>query len=198
MNPSTQKILYTIDRSVRVVSGILGWLCLLFLVLAAFSKLCLYLMFATFILLVIGIVIMLALSPFVKSEEEEELEKQVDYILKKKSEIVTKDSSPLRDVSPAQEETIRRVLRELPEHAEKSGYINLALVAQYLTALEKLGKADLKNKRTLRTWVAEVTGKQVPSSSQFNEALPSTAMTKVTKARKEWEALLSDSSQVVR
>ena len=40
-------------------------------------------------------------------------------------------------------------------------------------------------------WVAEVTGRQVPSSSQFNEAIPSKAATKVAAARKELETLLS-------
>lgn len=53
------------------------------------------------------------------------------------------------------------------------------------------GKAELRDKRRLRQWVAEVTGRQVPSSSQFNEAIPSKAATKVAAARKELETLLS-------
>ena len=53
-----------------------------------------------------------------------------------------------------------------------------------------MGKADLTDKYHLRLWVAEVTQKEVPGSSQFNEAIPSTATTKVSKAQKELEQLL--------
>lgn len=83
-----------------------------------------------------------------------------------------------------------QLLRELPAHPEKPGHINLAFIAQYLTALDKLGKADLKDKRNLRIWVENVTGKKTPSSSQFNEAIPSTATTKVATARRDLEHIL--------
>ena len=57
-------------------------------------------------------------------------------------------------------------------------------------ARQERAYADLADKYHLRLWVAEVTKKEVPSSSQFNEAIPSTATTKINKAQKELEQLL--------
>ena len=187
-------ILYKVDRTIRPILEITTIIALILLVAASFDspikRFFTYCLYAAAIVWVVALACRLILSPFVKSEEEEIFEQQVDYILQKKQESKPVVAyTPLRDVTQEQEINIIQLLRTLPEHPEKPGHINLALVAQYLTALEKLSKADLKDKRQLRNWVAEITNKQVPSSSQFNEAIPSKAATKVAAARKELESL---------
>ena len=196
MKPQFANILYKIDRTIKPVLEISTIAALILLVAAALDtpakRILTYILYAVAAVWVIALLCRLVLSPFVKSDEEEDFEKKVEYILQKKrtAQPANTPYSPLRDLSDKEEEQIKHLLRTLPEHAEKPGHINLALVAQYLTALEKLGKADLKDKRQLRNWVAETTGKQVPSSSQFNEAVPSQASSKVSAARKEIESLL--------
>jgi len=196
MNPRLADILYKIDRTIKPVLEISTIAALILLVVAALDtpakRILTYCLYAVAAVWVIALLCRLLLSPFVKSDEEEDFEKKVEYILHRKqaSQPANTPYSPLRDLSDKEEEQIKHLLRTLPEHAEKPGHINLALVAQYLTALEKLGKADLKDKRQLRNWVAETTGKQVPSTSQFNEAVPSQASSKVSAARKEIESIL--------
>ena len=191
MKESTRDILYKIDRAGTVVLGVVSVVVIVLLVLAAFNpwlKIAFFVSWAVWGLVLIG---KICLIPFVKSEEEEDFENKVKYILEQKRLMNAETAyTPLRDVTPEQESKIKQILYDLPEHAEKPGQINLALMAQYLTALEKLGKADLRDKRQLRLWVAEVTEKKVPSSGHFNEAIPSTATAKVAAARKEWEAIL--------
>ena len=189
-------ILYKIDRRIRPILNIMSVICLLLLCSAAFDTpvkqiLTKLLCFSAGIWLVL-VVCRLVLSPFVKSDEEEEFEQKVDYILQQRQagHIAGSNYNPLRELSPEQEEKIKELLRNLPENPMKPGHINLALVAQYLTALQQLGKADLKDKHHLRLWVEEVTGKKVPNSSQFNEAIPSQTVTKVSSARKELEDIL--------
>ena len=189
-------ILYKIDRRIRPILNIMSVICLLLLCSAAFDTpvkqiLTKLLCFSAGIWLVL-VVCRLCLSPFVKSDEEEEFEQKVDYILQQRQAGQTAGSNynPLRELSPEQEEKIKELLRNLPENPMKPGHINLALVAQYLTAIQQLGKADLKDKHHLRLWVEEVTGKKVPNSSQFNEAIPSQTRTKVLSARKELEDIL--------
>ena len=196
MKQQTKDILYKIDRRIRPILNIMSVVCLLLLCSAAFDTpvkqiLTKLLCFSAGIWLVL-VVCRLCLSPFVKSDEEEEFEQKVDYILQQRQAGQTAGSNynPLRELSPEQEEKIKELLRNLPENPMKPGHINLALVAQYLTALQQLGKADLKDKHHLRLWVEEVTGKKVPNSSQFNEAIPSQTRTKVLSARKELEDIL--------
>ena len=196
MKQQTKDILYKIDRRIRPVLDIMSVICLLLLCSAAFDTpvkqiLTKLLCFSAGIWLVL-VVCRMCLSPFVKSDEEEEFEQKVDYILQQRQAGQTAGSNynPLRELSPEQEEKIKELLRNLPENPMKPGHINLALVAQYLTALQQLGKADLKDKHHLRLWVEEVTGKKVPNSSQFNEAIPSQTRTKVLSARKELEDIL--------
>ena len=196
MKQQTKDILYKIDRRIRPILNIMSVICLLLLCSAAFDTpvkqiLTKLLCFSAGIWLVL-VVCRLCLSPFVKSDEEEEFEQKVDYILQQRQAGQTAGSNynPLRELSPEQEEKIKELLRNLPENPMKPGHINLALVAQYLTALQQLGKADLKDKHHLRLWVEEVTGKKVPNSSQFNEAIPSQTRTKVLSARKELEDIL--------
>ena len=134
------------------------------------------------------------LSSFVKSDEEEEMEEKVEYILLKRhaSELqtMTEDYTPLRNLTPEQSERVKQLLREQPSHPDKPDHIYLAYIAKYLTALEQLDKANLSDKRNLRLWVAQVTDKKVPSPSQFNEAIPAKAKDKVAKAREELSRLL--------
>jgi len=196
MKQQTKDILYKIDRRIRPILNIMSVICLLLLCSAAFDTpvkqiLTKLLCFSAGIWLML-VVCRLCLSPFVKSDEEEEFEQKVDYILQQRQAGQTASSNynPLRELSPEQEEKIKELLRNLPENPMKPGHINLALVAQYLTALQLLGKADLKDKHHLRLWVEEVTGKKVPNSSQFNEAIPSQTRTKVSSARKELEDIL--------
>ena len=186
-------ILYKIDRSLSLALKITSVVVLVMLVLAAIYPVLKLLFFISWGLWGVLLVGKICLSPFVKSEEEEEFEQQVNYILQQKQAAMQapqKDYSPLCNLSAEQEEQIKELLRSLPEHPDKPTHINLAITAQYLTALEKLGKANLKDKRNLRIWVETVTGKQTPNSSQFNEAIPSTAKNKVAAARKELERLL--------
>ena len=191
MKESTRDILYKIDRACSIALGVVSVSVIVLLVLAAFNPCLKMAFFVTWAVWGLILIIKICLSPFVKSEDEEEFEQKVEYILQQKRLLNTETAyTPLRDVSPKQEQQIKQLLHDLPAHAEKPDSINLALVAQYLTALEKLGKAALKDKRQLRLWIAEVTEKSVPNSSQFNEAIPSTATTKVAAARKEWEAIL--------
>ena len=196
MKQQTRDILYKIDRRIRPILNIMSVICLLLLCSAAFDTpvkqiLTKLLCFSAGIWLVL-VVCRLCLSPFVKSDEEEEFEQKVDYILQQRQagHIAGSNYNPLRELSPEQEEKIKELLRNLPENPMKPGHINLALVAQYLTAIQQLGKADLKDKHHLRLWVEEVTGKKVPNSSQFNEAIPSQTVTKVSSARKELEDIL--------
>ena len=63
-------------------------------------------------------------------------------------------------------------------------------IARYLTALEQLKKANLADKRALLLWVKAITGKETPSSSQFNEAIPNTNRKELLKVRTELEQLL--------
>lgn len=134
----------------------------------------------------------ISLEPFVKSEEEEAFEQKVEYVLQNKMQKQehTSTYSPLCNLSKEQEEKVKQLLHDLPSHSAKPNHINMAIIAQYLTALEKMGKAKLTDKHNLRLWVAQITGKQVPPSSPFNDAIPCTVPTKVTKAQKELERLL--------
>lgn len=137
----------------------------------------------------------IVLSPFVKSEEEEDFERKVNFILQQKTAkpqpfSVLSDYSPLCNLLPEQEAQIITLLRNLPPNGNKPEAINLALVSQYLTALEQKGKIKLNDKHALRMWVERTTGKNVPSSSQFNEAIPSKTKSKITAALSEIERIL--------
>lgn len=198
MKPATRDRLYVIDRTILKVVKISAIALLLGLVAASlfhFPKAITRDIIIVLIAIILGgVLCRWILSPFVKSEEEEEFEKQVDYILRKnakeKDQTLPSGYSPLCDLSQPQQEEICRLLRDLPSHANKKDAINMALIAQYLTALEQLGKADLKDKRALRPWVAEVTGKSVPPTSPFNEAFSNISKQKVAAARKELEPII--------
>lgn len=187
--------LYTIDRAIRTALRINALICFLLLIGAALdSPLKHYLTYALLVTAIIcGVLIVcrICLSPFVKSDEQEEFEEKLDYVLahregKKNTQPITDNNyTPLRNLTPEQEVQIKQLLRDLPSHEKKSDAIKLALVVQYLKALENLDKANLTDLYNLRLWVGNVTGKNVPESSQFNEAIRDCAKSKVSKAQKD-------------
>lgn len=190
-------ILYRIDRTIGTVMRVDAVILFVLLILACFNISHRYVWMVFGGILLICCLIRMILEFFVKTEDEEAFEEQVDYIIeqrmaqqKQAQKEAIKDYSPLCNLTHADEGLVRQALYQLPENPNHAGHINLALVAQYLTALQKIGYADLADKYHLRLWVAEVTKKEVPNSSQFNEAIPSTATTKVIKAQKELEHLL--------
>ena len=122
-----------------------------------------------------------ALSFFVKDEDEIERERIVNDIVegvmarktKEAKSVKTEVYSPLRDLTEQQEHVICDLLQNLPAHASISEQINMSEVAQFLTALQRMNYLDGEDKRNLRNWVREVSGREVPSVSAFNEAYPS-------------------------
>ena len=201
MSPETYNKLYTIDRAIRKAIHICVPICFILLILVAFNgpwkQLFIYALCILAVICGILILCRIILSPFVKSDEQEEFEQKIDYILEQKSKqkaqhtASIEDYTPLCNLTEEQKVQIEQVLHDLPANDKRPESINLALVAQYLTALEKLGKANLTDRYHLRLWIAQVTGKQVPLSSQFNEAVPSKATSKVLKAQKDIERILS-------
>ena len=139
------------------------------------------------------IVCRLCFYPFVKSDEEEEMEEKLEYLLNKNHAEVLRNAqeySPLCNLTPLQEAKVKQLLRELPANPRKTDYIYMSYIANYLTALKELGKANLNDVYALQAWVEQVTGKHTPDYNHFNETLASTAESKVAKARAELEHLL--------
>lgn len=201
MTPETYNKLYTIDRAIRKAIHICVPICFILLLIVAFNapwrQIFVYALCVLAVICGILILCRIILSPFVKSDEQEEFEQKIDYILKQRSKQQTQHTVPLEDYTPLcnlteeQKVQIQQILHDLPANDKRPEAINLALVAQYLTALEKLGMVNLTDKYHLRLWIEQITGKQVPSSSQFNEAIPSKATGKVLKAQKDIERILS-------
>lgn len=201
MRPQTQEKLYKIDRIIRFIMREGLALSILLLVAASFQtpiKQILAILFfcvggLSFFLMVCRIF----LSPFVKSDEEEEFEQKLDYILQKrllpKEQLSSNSSeySPFVNLTKEQEEKVKSLLAQLPSNSSNAEAINMAIVSQYLTALEQLGYVTLNNKQSLRHWIAEVTQKKVPGTSHFNEAIPSTNRKEVSKIRQQLEVLLT-------
>jgi len=196
MSDNKGEYLYRIDRGAGYVLRVDVCIMIVMLVLLCFGISYRLLWLICGGVFVAAVLCRILLVPFVKSEEEEEFEKKIAYILSQKKQqkeskhSISSDFSPLCNLSSEQEEMIIQLLRELPAHHSKPDYINLALMAQYLTALEKLGKARLTDKHSLRLWVEQVTGKKAPDSNHFNEAIPSTTTSKVLAVQKEIELLL--------
>ena len=190
-------ILYRIDRIAGLVMKVDAVILFFLLILAGFHISNKYVWYVFGGIIVACFLCRLVLEFFVKSEDEEEFEEMVDHIIKQKLakskslEIIPDDYSPLHNLTPAQEKQVMRILRDLPAHQNKPDQINLALVARYLTALDELHKINLSNKAALRIWVARTTKKDVPSSSQFNEALPNNNRKEVAAVRRELENLFS-------
>lgn len=153
-----------------------------------------YLCISVLIVFLVGVVVRILLSPFVESDDETDFRQRVDYILQQKfkSKVYTDSlpasshSSPLRNMTPEQEKEICRMIKEeLPSHPKDNSKINLASVAQFITALEELSYIDITDKRNLRCWVELTTGKNAHTSSAFNEAVPSGNHKKVNEWKEE-------------
>ena len=197
ISPSTYRRLYTIDRIVRKVLNVVTAVMFVLLVVAAigtpWKQIFAYSFFGVGAIWALLIICRLCLSPFVKSDEEEELEEKVEYVLKKNYPETLRnaqDYSPLCNLTPEQEACVKKLLRELPANPNKTDYIYMSYIANYLTALKEMGMANLNNVYALQEWVEQVTGKHTPEYNRFNEALANTAESKVAKARKELERIL--------
>ena len=201
MSPQKQEKLYKIDRTIRSIMRVGFVISLILLVAASFQTPIKYILSILFFIVggfsLFLLVCRIGLSPFVKSDEEEEFEQKVDYILQKRSlqkvqvSSILSEYSPFVNLSEAQEEKVKSLLAQLPSNSSNPEAINMAIVAYYLTALEQLGYVSLSNKQSLRLWVSQVTHKKVPDTSHFNEALPSTNRKEVAKIRHQLETLLA-------
>lgn len=197
MKSQKGQYLYIIDRIAGQILYVVACLAVVLFVLFCFGFSCKYVWYLVGGLFAACVLCRICLSPFVKSEEEEEFEQKIEYVLQQKQEkkqertfpvqedIVQTEYTPLRDLTPKQEKQVMQLLRDLPANPKRPEYINLAILAQYLTALEELGKARLVDKYNLRLWAAQVTGKKMPSTSQFNDAIPSKMKPKITAASKK-------------
>ncbi len=148
------------------------------------------------VVFLLGVVVRLILSPFVKSDEERSFEEKVNYVLQRASELENNHQpdlsnvvSPLKGLTEIQKNIVIQMLRDLPSHSKNPNKINMAEVAHFLRALKALDYLEVSNNerldlRNLRNWVAQITGKQVPSVSEFNEAYNSgSAKNKVNKVK---------------
>ena len=146
---------------------------------------------ALFITLLVAACIRLLISPFMPSDEEKAFRQKVEYVLSQRKHFngAPKQGSvvrsPLQNMTAEEEQIVCRMLCELPEHISKQGHINLAQTMHYLTALQQLGYLNDKDLYNLREWLIQITGRTVPTISQFNEAYPSKAKKKVEKAKQE-------------
>lgn len=157
-----------------------------------------YIVCVFFVLFLLSATIVTIGSLWGKTEEEQEFEDKLNYILSKHTQAnpyslptPSADYQPLSNLSENKREQLIAYLRSLPDSASKQGSINLALMAQHLVALSRMGYLDISDKPRLRRWVASITGKQVPSSSQFNEAITNVSMSKLLKAESDLRNLLA-------
>lgn len=197
MKPSTQKRLFAADRTIRGIVRAVTVPVFVLLLLAAvntpWKQIFVWAFFGVGAVWILLIVCRLCLYPFVKSDEEEEMEEKLEYLLNKNHAETLRNAqeySPLCNLTPLQEAKVKQLLRELPANPRKTDYIYMSYIANYLTALKELGKANLNNVYALQAWVEQVTGKHTPDYNHFNEALASTTESKVAKAREELEHLL--------
>ena len=102
-----------------------------------------------FFLFLAGIVVKLLLSLFVKDKEEEhEVEELVDLVLRKKqqqrrtADTERELTSPLIGLDDAQTAAVCSMLQALPPHQKHAQKINLAVTAQFLTALRDMGHLE--------------------------------------------------------
>lgn len=200
MNANLSGRIYTIDRSIRTAIRIVVPICFLLLIGASFDLPCKRILTNALVVaaIICGVLILcrICLSPFVKSDEQEEFEEKLDYVLAQRKEsqhsqtAASEAYSPLQNLSQEQEKKVKQLLRSLPANERKPEAIKLALVVQYLKALENMNKANLSDLYRLRIWVISITEKEVPDSSQFNEAVRECATSKVSKAQKDLARIL--------
>ena len=87
MEQHTRDILYKIDRAARPILGVMTGVCLLLLCAASFDtpvkQILNYILYVSAGIWFVALICRICMSPFVKSDEEEEFEQKVDYILQK-------------------------------------------------------------------------------------------------------------------
>lgn len=192
MKNKTQQYLYRIDRTALRVLYFTVAAMMILAALWFIAGIC-----SRYAWIILGsiaticIVCRICLSPFVKSEEQEAFEQKVEYILAQRKEFSAAAYNPLRNMTQDQEEQIKLVLRDLPSNSSDPEAINMAVMAQYLTALDQMDKINLTDLSRLQLWIAETTGKNVPASGHFNHALPSTYDKKIAIAKAKLERILS-------
>ena len=193
IKPSYRTLLTQIDRiAEKTIEITVSWLfalLLIVLVLLLLEKISITLSagwlqdcikYSGIVLLIIfltGVVARLVLTPFIDTTEPA-------------STLNLSECSPLKNLTAEQEKTIVQMLKNLPAHSAKPEYINLAIVAHFLTALRQMNCLDDSNRNSLRIWIGQTTGKKMPSVSQFNEAYPSKTVTKINKEKERIEEQL--------
>lgn len=116
MKSQKGQILYRVDRFAALVLRIVVVLFVVLLVLACFGIENRYAWYISGGLFALSVLCRIILSPFVKSEEEEEFEQQVEYILSKKSceeskpSVTNTDYTPLRNLNHSQEGLVKQHL----------------------------------------------------------------------------------------
>ena len=156
-----------------------------------------YLSMIMLVVALLFVAIRVCLSFFVESDEQRDFSNKVDYILQSRKsqtivveKTVSKDYNPFLGLDERQQAKVCELFRSLPSNPQKAGFVSMARVAQYLTALQQLGYLDDSDLHNLRLWVKQVSGKQVPPSSAFNEAYPSKNIIKVNRAKKKLQDMI--------
>ena len=159
-----------------------------------------YIVLSVSILFLLSAAVVAICTLWCKTDEEQLFEDKVNYILNKStmphrstspSSLLSPDYQPLKNICEDKRLRVTDYLRNLPDSATKQGAINLALMVQHLVALSKMGYLDISDKPRLRQWISALTGKQVPSSSQFNEAFANVSISKVLKAESALRDILT-------
>ena len=149
-----------------------------------------YLALALFVVFFLLVILRAGLSLFLKETPDEEPVSDKEENATAIAKEACADYSPLRGLNKKQEALVKEMLRQLPAHTRDFRSVNMAAVAQYLTALHQLGLMDIQDKHRLRQWVEQITLKSCPSASAFNEALSTANKQKVRKAKDAIEETL--------
>ena len=220
---SNYRLLAVVDKVVRVASIVfvvaaglllvyaamcsLGWV----VRMAVFSAVLRYALLFSFIVMVIGSIVQ-SVNKLWRNDElddddlEYAVERAVERVMTRQQEasrqhvsgdkcISQSTASLLLSLTDDEQAVVCSLLKELPDNATKPGHIHLAITARYLTALSEMGYLNDLDRGALRLWIADVTGKQVPAVSQFNEAYPSNNKSKVREARQRIEKCLAKVKQ---
>lgn len=207
MSKKVRKILLQadrfLDRAVQILALLLFILLFIWVVcilLAGFGIISIiglfweiYAYFSVLLLCLFFIISVLHCSLMLFVKEESESQEDIlrhQTIVTRLGNSLAPISSPLLNLQAQEERCVCDLLKRLPAHANKSDYINLAQVAQFLTALKQLGYLDDADRHNLLRWVEQTSGKKTPPLRQFNEAYPSSTISKVSKAKANIEESL--------
>ena len=187
-------------RAVKVC--FIAWLVLLVLMIIV-GKGFKYAMFGAFgLMLLFGLIQGICEKLGVKSDEEKEgeewIRQVIDTYIDRKENGQSRNEEQVGNYNPfvtedevLQNRIVDLLRKEIPESATKKNFIKNAVTAQYLVALSELGFISLADQNKLRLWVGEITGKKVPSVSQFNEAISIVSKPKVQQTKKHIVSIVS-------